>query len=111
MASDPNICKIVMEVMDERKGVFGKDVPEVAAYIRAKKGLECSNRQISRALCSLVFNGTIKKANFNTMAETLDTANGDKAVIFYMEGVPDSHFSPEFLDFIDARKKLNPVAA
>lgn len=102
----------ILEFMKKEKpGLYGTSNKDVVNYIRTKLHLnEISKSRIREALCNLVVKGQIKRARINSCRGTLDEANYEEGVIYYLTGVSDDQFPPEFREFLEVNRNLAGVA-
>lgn len=94
----------IMQFMKHRSGFYGLDTKEAVQYLKEKLGLDYSNSLIREALSSLINKGKIKRANLRSGINTPDAVYGVSGVIFYLDGLPDDRFPPEFLEFLESSR-------
>lgn len=98
------LCEEIMRFIEQRSGFYGLDTKEAVKYLKGKLKLDYSNSLIREALNYLINKGKIKRASLRSGLNTTDAIYGARGVIFYLDGLPDDRFPPEFLEFLETSK-------
>lgn len=94
----------ILEFMESRKGIYGATIQDLVGFLQSNLEMECSRRQIKKAVSSLICKGQLVRKQFKPIPVSIDTSVGEKGVILYhkkYKAEPESIFPEEFREFLN----------